>query len=438
MSIKKKLIISMLLAFIGNIIFVIGFFEVNVSKEMIQNFKDEQLKLDNQINEIIKDIENGHTVEELAKELEKSNNNLIYFFNDRNENRIYKSKMYNSNMINRDILNQQVTAIINKDNRNILIELVKPVNIKTLLVIKPMKTLLKAELVILSIILIFLALMIYFNLVKPIEILSDSMAKYKVGLKPKKIKRHDEIGWVHNCFVDLAEDIDRERDKQNRIIASISHDIKTPLTSVMGFAERLQSGKVEEERKKKYLKIIYSKSEHIKDIINEFDEYLDYNLQRDINIDEISLGKFCDNIRYEYYDELTEAGIDFNIECGDRDSILNIDIAKVRRVFGNIINNSIKHKREENLNIKIKAKKINGYALFQISDNGEGIAEENIEKIFEPLYTSDKSRKVAGLGLSICRNIIESHSGKIWAENNENYGLSIFFTIRDKNKIFNR
>ena len=117
---------------------------------------------------------------------------------------------------------------------------------------------------------------------------------------------------------------------------------------------------------------------------------------------------------------------------------MNIDIAKVRRVFGNIINNSIKHKREENLNIKIKAKKINGYALFQISDNGEGIAEENIEKIFEPLYTSDKSRKVAGLGLSICRNIIESHSGKIWAENNENYGLSIFFTIRDKNKIFNR
>lgn len=432
MSIRKKLILSILLTFIGNIIFIIGFFEINVSKEMIQNFKDEQLMLDNKINEVVREIEVGKNIEEIARDFEKNHSNLIFFFNDENKSSFYESELYKKNMSNGDILNQQVTAIFNKDNKNILVKIIKPVNIKTLLVIEPIKTLLKAELVILSGILMLLALMIYFNLVKPIEKLSRSMGKYKIGLKPKRIERHDEIGWLHNCFVDLAEDIDRERDKQNRIIASISHDIKTPLTSVMGFAERLQSGKIEEERRKKYLKIIYSKSEHIKDIINEFDEYLDYNLQRDINMDEIELGRFCDIIRDEYCDELTDAGIGFFMECENRNSRLNIDIAKIRRVFGNIINNSIKHKREEDLNIKIKAKKVNDYILFQISDNGTGVLEENIEKIFEPLYTSDKSRKVAGLGLSICKNIVESHSGKIWAENNEGYGLSIFFTIREK------
>jgi len=71
----------------------------------------------------------------------------------------------------------------------------------------------------------------------------------------------------------------------------------------------------------------------------------------------------------------------------------------------------------------------NGRMLFAISDNGTGIAENELEKVFEPLYTSDPSRKVAGLGLSICKSIVETHGGSIRAYNNPSGGLTIYFSL---------
>lgn len=423
MSIRYKLILSILVAFVGNIILVIGYYDLKLSKEIVGDINNEQAILNDKIHCFIDNFKNGQDINSLIEELEKKDNLFISLGNANGE-LVYKSKEFSE-----EGLSQQVSAIIDINNKSYLIRIVKPSNMKDLLVVKPMVKLVKAEFFIITFILIILTLIIYLNLVRPIEGLQNIMSKYKIGIKPTKIKRKDEIGWLHNCFIELTDDIDKERDKENRIIASISHDIKTPLTSVMGFAERLQGNKIEDERRKKYLKIIYSKAEDIKDIIEEFDEYLDYNLQRTINKKNIELGRFCEIIKEDYIDELTDMGIDFRIQCENSNEILNIDIAKIRRVFGNIINNSIKHKDKERLNIRISAHKINDYILFKTEDNGSGVLEENLNKIFEPLYTSDKSRKVAGLGLSICKNIVKYHNGYIWAENNEN-GLTISFTIK--------
>ena len=83
----------------------------------------------------------------------------------------------------------------------------------------------------------------------------------------------------------------------------------------------------------------------------------------------------------------------------------------------------------------MECKNSKNYYEFIISDNAGGVREENINKIFEPLFTTDPSRKISGLGLSICKEIIEIHKGNIYAKNNEIGGLSIYFTI---NKNINK
>ena len=101
-------------------------------------------------------------------------------------------------------------------------------------------------------------------------------------------------------------------------------------------------------------------------------------------------------------------------------------------MFGNVIGNSIKHMEDntKEKEIKILFERKNDKVLISINDNGHGVDEKDLDKIFEELYTSDKGRKVAGLGLSICKRIVEGHNGKIWAENNNDGGLSIKFEIR--------
>ena len=124
----------------------------------------------------------------------------------------------------------------------------------------------------------------------------------------------------------------------------------------------------------------------------------------------ILVSQFMECLKSDYQEELKDLGIEFIMTCVGKDVQLNLDISKVRRVFGNIIDNRVKQLSEQqSKKIQIESIITEKNVLFQISDNGPGVRESDMEKIFEPFYTSDPSRKVAGLGLSICRNIVQAH-----------------------------
>ena len=125
---------------------------------------------------------------------------------------------------------------------------------------------------------------------------------------------------------------------------------------------------------------------------------------------------------------MEEKGIKLLIDNKCPNAILKIDCAKFKRVFSNIIANSARYTVKKG-RINIKCKEIDKYIEFVISDNGQGVPEKELNKIFEPLYTSDPSRKISGLGLSICKEIVENHGGYIYARNNDK-GLDVIFTIK--------
>jgi signal transduction histidine kinase len=281
------------------------------------------------------------------------------------------------------------------------------------------------EFIFILVILVFSNIIIYVKIIRPIELLQRDILNYKANHKAKYSNRHDEIGKLQNSFAKLTENLEEEKRKQNRIIASIAHDIKTPLTSVMGYAERLKKNKLSSERTDKYVDTIYSKSLVIKDLIEEFDDYLSYNIKNTLKKQEIKVSELMNNIVFDYEDELNHLGICLKIQNQCPNVTINVDILKLQRLFGNIISNSLKYLNKEEKWIEISCSETNKSVIFSIADNGMGVSEELLTQIFEPMYTSDASRSVAGLGLAICKEIVEIHSGEIWAKNNSFGGLTI-------------
>lgn len=268
------------------------------------------------------------------------------------------------------------------------------------------------------------------KLIDPIETITKDINDYKYGKRPYKRKMPKKMQRIQNTFVDMVDSLEIEKDYQNQIIASISHDIKTPLTSVIGYADRLKNKNLTEDKKIKYIDKIYNKAFLIKEILEEFDDYQSCNLKETLKFDNISIKELCNNIKKDFEEELNDKKIVLEITSNCDDKVISVDVVKLRRVFSNIITNSVTHFKGKQgvINVVISYKR--NFFKFEVADNGGGIANaRDIKKIFEPLYTTDPSRKIPGLGLSICKQIVSAHDGRIYAENNNIGGLSIIFIL---------
>ena len=429
MKIKNKLALAIISAFILNNILLLGYYDLFLSKKISSELEKIQQNLDNIVEYVSIKSNDKSDLDEIKK--------IIYNIYEKKytEEYYFEIKDEKGNVLlekgnkNKGKLNMTSSEIININGENYLIKVIQILQIDDVKKIPIYGSIVKAEIIILGAIFISLMTIIYAKIIKPILHLIKDIEYYKYGIKPVKCHRCDEIGWLKNNFVELTDQLDEEKENQNRIIASISHDIKTPLTSIMGYAERMKNKSLPEERQKKYIDIMYSKSQDIKELIDEFDDYLSYNLESSSKKEKIQIKKLVNLINEEYEYELNQLNIDFHIESNCDEYFVDIDLLKIRRVFGNIIGNSIKNMNSVKKEIIVSFEDLDENILVSISDSGKGVNKEEIDKIFEALYTSDKSRKVAGLGLSICKSAIEGHGGKIWAENNNIGGLTIKFTL---------
>lgn len=269
------------------------------------------------------------------------------------------------------------------------------------------------------------------KIIKPIDNIIEDIRDYKFGRKPKRNEINSELDLIQNEFVNLTEQLDEEKKEQNRIIASISHDIKTPLTSIIGYAD-LIDGEEDIEVVKKYNSKISNKALHLKDVLSSFDDYLVNYDKMSLKLTKVSIEELVAQLNNDYKIELENNGIDFKIITDLDKEVLEVDALKLKRVFSNLISNSTRYVLDHG-KIVIKILKEDNYFKFIVSDNGRGINSEIIDKIFAPFYTTDKSRKISGLGLSICREFIEMYGGTIKAYNDK--GFTIEFTLPERQEI---
>lgn len=282
--------------------------------------------------------------------------------------------------------------------------------------------------------LFLLIFIIYTIMLRPYRIVYKAIEEYDRTGKLQKNEMKGYAGKVYKRFYSLTQNLETQQKNQRRIIASISHDIKTPLTSIMGYAERLKKDNIPPERKERYIDTVYGKSVEIQRLIDEFDEYLSFNMLQQVKTEEVTCEQLAQFVSEEYGDELEANNISFTVNNMADEAVVLLDMQKIKRVLGNIIGNSIKHmtKAEKIICMDITAEKET--VLISVYDNGEGVDPEKYDVIFEPLYTSDQGRKVAGLGLAICKEIIDSHDGTIYASSSDLGGLKICIELQRNDK----
>lgn len=282
------------------------------------------------------------------------------------------------------------------------------------------------QIALVSVIMALIFIFVRLKLISPVENIVRDIRNYKLGKKPKRTHVTSEIGIIQNEFVNLVDSLEHEKKEQNRIIASISHDIKTPLTSIIGYSDLIKDGNISKKEIKEYNEIINGKAIHIKNILTDFDDYLINKSNTTLKMDKIYIKDIVSSLNDDYKIDLKNTGIDFIVKSKCNNDIICVDIIKLKRIFANIIQNSTRYLKNKGI-INIMISKDDKFYIFKVSDNGPGVDEKIIDKIFDPLFTTDKSRKISGLGLSICHEFILKMGGSIRGYNDN--GLTIEFTI---------
>lgn len=253
-----------------------------------------------------------------------------------------------------------------------------------------------------------------------------------------------EIGELYRNYEDmrlrLKESLDEkfEHEQKNKeLVSNISHDLKTPITSIKGYVEGIMDGVADTPEKiDKYIRTIYDKANDMDRLINELTTYSGIDTNR------IPYTFRRINVADYFGDCVEEVGLDLeskNIQLNYEDLVepstqIIADPEQLKRVINNIIGNSVKYMNKEKGVIDIRILDEVDAVRVEIEDNGMGIAAKDLPNIFERFYRTDASRNSSkggsGIGLSIVKKIVEDHGGYIWATSKENEGTCMHFVIR--------
>ena len=284
------------------------------------------------------------------------------------------------------------------------------------------------------------------GILKPINQLNTAMQNIAEGNLEYMLTTQEkgEIGELYRNYEDmrlrLKESTDEklEHEQKNKeLVSNISHDLKTPITSIKGYVEGIMDGVADTpEKMDKYIKTIYDKANDMDRLINELTTYSGIDSNR------IPYTFRRINVADYFGDCVEEVGLDLeskNIELNydvlvAPDTQIIADPEQLKRVINNIISNSVKYMNKEKGVIDIRILDELDSIRVEIEDNGMGIAAKDLPNIFERFYRTDASRNSSkggsGIGLSIVKKIIEDHGGYIWATSRENEGTCMHFVIR--------
>lgn len=281
------------------------------------------------------------------------------------------------------------------------------------------------------------------SIIKPLELLSYGADQIKNGNLDFDMtyESDDEFNQVCSDFDEMRmrlketvqSNLKYEEDRKE-LVAGISHDLRTPLTSIKGYVEGLRDGVANTpEKQKKYLDTIFNKACDMNSLVDSLFLFSKLDTGKfPFKFDIINVKDYIEEIYYMEKDDYQRKGLDITYTCElCNDVYSKIDCQEIKRVILNILNNSVKYKVKETAKGNIYLYEKDDNIVFEISDDGEGIDESILKKIFVSFYRADPSRtnpnKGSGLGLAIAKYIVQAHDGSITAFNNN--GLTIQITL---------
>ncbi|MGD6895877.1 AAA family ATPase [Bacillus infantis] len=257
-------------------------------------------------------------------------------------------------------------------------------------------------------------------------------------MEARVARRTEELNEANIRLERANKELDRSRQAKNTILSDISHDLRSPLAAVKGYIEAVQEGIAEsEEQKREFLQRSVSRLNELNVLIRDlFDLSRMEAGQIRFEMDYLPLGQMLVNIRKQFKFEAEKKGLYFVLDLENTNvenvPLVEADPARLLQAFSNLVSNSIRHTETGGLILSARLASQGGSVRICLSDTGSGIPAARLPFIFDRNYTkaSSNSRMAGnGIGLSITREIIARHNGKVWAESNEGEGTSVFIEL---------
>ena len=297
----------------------------------------------------------------------------------------------------------------------------------------------------------FLILWIYRSVSVPLEKLQRAARNIKEGNLDFEIKAesNDEIGQLCQDFEEMRLRLKAQAeekvafDRENKeLISNISHDLKTPVTTIKGYAEGIIDGVADTPEKiDRYVRTIYNKATEMNTLINELTLYSKIDTNKiPYNFNIVSANEYFNDCADDLSVELAAQNVGFGyFNYVEKNVRIIADPEQVKRVIHNIVNNSLKYMDKPKGMINLRVKDVGDFVQIELEDNGKGIAAKDLPNIFDRFYRTDASRNSStggsGIGLSVVKKIVEEHGGKIWATSREETGTTMYFVLRKYQEV---
>ena len=259
------------------------------------------------------------------------------------------------------------------------------------------------------------------RITKPIKEVNKVVLDIAAGDFSKRISaKSDEIGQLASSFNYMADCLERHERTRRSFVSDISHELRTPMTSISGFVGGILDGTIPAEKQDEYLRIVYDESVRLTKLANDMLEMTKMqSSEYKLDISEFDINELVRICIIQLEQKIDAKNLEIEAEFENDKMIVLADKDAIKRVIINILDNAVKFSYN-NTKIIIKTKNINRNAYVAIGNFGAGMNEDEIDNVFDRFYKTDKSRsedkKGVGLGLSFAKNIINLHKQKIWVE----------------------
>lgn len=253
----------------------------------------------------------------------------------------------------------------------------------------------------------------------------------------------NEVGSVIRSYEKMRSELQRSigtqlalEENRKQLVSNISHDLKTPLTSIKGYVEGIREGIANDpEKLKKYIDVIHSKTLDMDRMIDDLFLYSKLDLEQErFDVEAVPLQEFYRQTLNELCMEYESAGVRLTGEYeAGTDAVATMDAQKIKRVILNIVGNSVKFMDKQDPHIHVHFGRQAEAWVIAVTDNGPGMDASELEQIFDRFYRGDVNRNQnvagTGLGLAIARQIVQHHGGMIYANSEPGRYMTVMFTI---------
>lgn len=283
--------------------------------------------------------------------------------------------------------------------------------------------------------LLLIFIYIYYITAKPLKNLMKAAMEYSLGnynYKPtvKGLSEYRDLGAAISF---MAEEISKLDDYQKKFVANISHDFRSPLTSIKGYAEAILDGTIPTDMQDKYLNIILFETERLNKLTSGLLELNRFE-SRSALLDIVSfdINQIIKKTAESFEGACRDKKITLNLVFASTENYVDADMGKIQQVLYNLIDNAIKFSHS-NSQIKVSTEEKGDKLFVSVKDYGIGIPKDSIKKVWDRFYKTDASRgkdkKGTGLGLSITKEIIQAHNENINVISTEGVGTEFIFSL---------